>query len=193
MNMPKQDAVRWNHRYKNELHYTRGRDLPCALLKENSHLLPKEGKVLDVAMGNGRNAAFLAQKGFLVIGVDIAFEAVYYAKKRSPQLNAWVADLENCYLPLNYFDVILNFYYLQRSLLKKFIDLLKPGGLVFLETLTMPMRSIKPEISEEFLLAEGELLSIFSGWEILYYMEGWANSSDGKRKSIVSLIARSPK
>lgn len=190
--MPKQDAIRWNHRYKNESYYTHGRDVPCALLQENAHLLPVGGKALDIAMGNGRNAAFLAQKGLFVVGVDVSFEAIYYAKKWSPQLNVFVADLTNCYLPWNYFDVILNFYYLQRSLLKMFINLLKPGGLVFLETLTMSIRSIKPEISEEFLLAEGELWGMFSRWEILHYKEGWVNGSNGKRKPIASLIARLP-
>ncbi len=43
---------------------------PSALLLDYLHLLPK-GRVLDVAMGKGRNALYLAKHGFEVEGVDI--------------------------------------------------------------------------------------------------------------------------
>ena len=43
---------------------------PSTLLLEHLHLLPK-GRVLDVAMGKGRNALYLAKQGFDVEGVDI--------------------------------------------------------------------------------------------------------------------------
>jgi len=48
---------------------------PAPFLAENVGLLPK-GRVLDVAMGNGRNAIYLAQAGFEVEGVDMSPEAV---------------------------------------------------------------------------------------------------------------------
>ena len=44
-------------------------------LVENLELLP-EGRVLDVAMGSGRNAIYLARLGFEVEGVDMSPEAV---------------------------------------------------------------------------------------------------------------------
>jgi len=46
---------------------------PAQFLVENVELLPK-GRVLDVAMGSGRNAIYLARLGFEVEGVDMSPE-----------------------------------------------------------------------------------------------------------------------
>ena len=43
----------------------------------------KPGKAVDVAMGQGRNAIYLAKKGWDVTGFDIADEALAYAKKEA--------------------------------------------------------------------------------------------------------------
>ena len=48
---------------------------PAPFLVENIKLLPK-GRALDVAMGAGQNAIYLAKMGFEVEGVDISPEAV---------------------------------------------------------------------------------------------------------------------
>ena len=48
---------------------------PSTLLLDHLHLLSK-GRVLDVAMGKGRNAIYLAKHGFDVEGVDIDEKAV---------------------------------------------------------------------------------------------------------------------
>ena len=48
---------------------------PALFLVENIDLLPR-GRALDVAMGNGRNAIYLAKMGFQVEGVDASREAV---------------------------------------------------------------------------------------------------------------------
>ena len=52
---------------------------PSNFLVENIALLPKGAKVLDVAMGVGRNAIYLARAGYDVYGVDISQEAVALA------------------------------------------------------------------------------------------------------------------
>jgi len=57
------------------------RDLePSRFLVENVGILPK-GRALDVAMGRGRNALYLALMGFQVEGVDISPEAVKSASR----------------------------------------------------------------------------------------------------------------
>ena len=48
---------------------------PAQFLVENVALLPK-GRVLDVAMGSGRNALYLDRLGLKVEGVDMSPEAV---------------------------------------------------------------------------------------------------------------------
>ena len=44
---------------------------PAQFLVENVDILPKS-RVLDVAMGNGRNSIYLAKLGFCVEGIDIS-------------------------------------------------------------------------------------------------------------------------
>ena len=53
---------------------------PTEFLRNNIGLLQK-GRVLDVAMGKGQNAVFLAKMGFDVEGVDVSLEAVNDALK----------------------------------------------------------------------------------------------------------------
>ena len=94
---------------------------PAWFLVENIELLPK-GRVLDVAMGNGRNAIYLAKIGFEVEGIDISPEAVdsalESARKVGVTLRAQVANLEGNYsIKKGAYDVIICFNYLQRSLI----------------------------------------------------------------------------
>ncbi len=73
---------------------------PAQFLVDNIALLPK-GRALDVAMGAGHNAMYLAKMGFEVEGVDISPEAVSsaleLARKSGVNLRAQVADLERNY------------------------------------------------------------------------------------------------
>ncbi len=185
-----EDAARWNQRYDNQ---PRGWfSNPRSFLVEHLNLLPKQGLALDLAMGVGQNATLLVEHGLEVIGIDISTSAVRQAKAREPRIMAVVADLERFQLPSAQFDVILNFYYLQRKSYLDFARLLKPGGWLIFETLTLPMRSIKPEIEPEHLLREGELIEAFHGWEIVEYREGWVTSDHGNQKAVASLIARRP-
>lgn len=188
--MPKEDLLRWNERYANSL--GEGHEAPRAFLLQNLDLLPPRGVALDLAMGTGNNAGLLLEKGFNVIGIDISDVAVRLAKRRFPQLMAIIADLTAFHLPSGKFDVVLNFYYLQRELWPEFARILKPGGLLILETLTQEMQSIKPELPEEYLLNPGELKSWFGKWEILVYREGWVETDRGTQKAAASLIARRP-
>ena len=55
---------------------------PAQFLVENIDLLPR-GRALDIAMGNGRNAIYLARMGFQVEGVDASQEAVEEALARA--------------------------------------------------------------------------------------------------------------
>jgi tellurite methyltransferase len=184
------DAIRWNDRYKNNL--GKWNTPPRSLLKRYEEYIPREGLALDIAMGLGYNSKILLDRGLKVIGVDISAVAVYEAKKRNPDLLAVVADLTN--LNFNYLkvDVILNFYYLQRELFLLYPKILKPGGLLFVETLAHPMRSIKPELERKYLLEDGELKECFKDWEIIHYFEGWLNKESPKSKAIASLVARRP-
>lgn len=190
--MPVDDAIRWNERYKNP-HGNGWATEPRKFLIDHLDLLPREGLALDLAMGIGVNAGVLIEQGLVVVGVDIAAAAVTRARQAFPQLQAVVADLEHFALAERSFDLIIDLYYLQRDWVRNFATLLKPGGTVLMETLTRDMQSLRPEIPAAYLLEKGELLSLFTGWDVRAYREGWFPARNGKWKAVAGIVARLPK
>lgn len=189
--MPISDAERWNARYQEDERYSKY-DRPRPFLIENAGYLPEKGLVLDVAMGKGGNARFLLERGLRVVGVDISWVAVRHAKDRNPDLMAILTDLPHLSLPPNSFDVILNFYYLQRDLWPQYRRALRPGGILFLETLTRAMKSVNPEIDPVYLLEPGELREAFHDWHIHIYREGWVGEETNHPRAVASLVASKP-
>jgi len=185
--MPSDDARRWDARYR-ETSYSSFRE-PRKLIRDYMSVLSPSGRVLDLAMGLGGNAGYLAAHGCTVIGIDISSVAVRQVRAAFPTVQAVIADLEEIRFPPDSVDGILNFYYLQRGLWPEFRRMLKPGGVLFFETLTQDIRQMKPEIDPQFLLYPDELRGAFSDWEILYYFEGWQIRED-KQKAVASLVAR---
>ncbi len=188
--MVNSDALRWNKRYLEKKFLSNNE--PRSFLLETIDLFPRSGIVLDLAMGRGNNTGILINKGFTVIGVDISWYAIREAKKKYPELMAFIADLENFTFPNRSFDIILNFYYLNRELWKEFKFLLNPGGLLIVETLTQEMKQINPEIDPKYLLYENELRTAFSDWEVLSYHEGWTQTNTQHPRSVACLAARNP-
>ncbi len=188
--MSKDDSRRWNARYRNQFYDAE--PLPRAILESALPHLKPTGLALDLAMGLGVNARWLVERGFRVLGVDVSSEAVLYAKKRCPQLMAVLADLDDLFLPPKAFSTILNFYFLKRDLVSDFARMIQPGGIAIVETLTVDMLELNPEMPAEFLLQRGELPLLFKGWDILLYQEGWRPADHGGQKSVASLIAQFP-
>lgn len=185
-----EDARRWDEKYQNRRYDTYLK--PRQILIDHSNYLPRHGMALDVAMGLGGNAAYLCDRGLSVVGIDISGVAVRRAKNNNPNIMAVQADLAHFYLPTSHFDVILNFFFLQRPLIPILIGALRPGGLIFIETMTLSMLEIKPEIPIEVLLAPNELLNMFKHLDIITYFEGWTNSRDNHPRAVASLVARLP-
>lgn len=162
-----------------------------------SRVLPllKPGRALDVACGNGRNAIFLAERGFRVTAVDLSQEALSQldleARTRGLAIETRLLDLEaDPLLPLNYFDLILQFFYLHRPLLPVLGPLLKPGGFLVLRTFSCAGPFPGGLDNPAFVLKPGELLEIFQGWEILLHEEGLEPSKKGG--ALAGIVARRP-
>ena len=186
--MPHPDAARWNARYQHDGYNALVE--PRELLVQNADLLPPAGLVFEAAMGLGGNAGYLLERGLRVVGVDVSDVAVRQVKRRLPALMAVIADLNNFCLPTKAFDVILNFYYLQRELWPVYKRALRPGGLLFIETMTLDMLQINPDTDPAYLLKPGELRAAFEDLQILSYREGWTHGRRGHRRAVASLVAR---
>jgi tellurite methyltransferase len=183
-------AERWNERYTNQ---SDSFAAPVRkLLSDHRNLIPPNGFALEIAGGIGVTSDYLQNAGMQVFEIDISFQALRRAAKLNPEVIQITADAN--YLPLSgtRFDLICNFYFFDRCVIPSIKSLLKPGGIVFIETLTKEMLSIRPEIPPEYLLSANELRTHFSDFDILHYFEGWITSDHGKQKSIGSLIARKP-
>ncbi|TLD41158.1 MAG: tellurite resistance protein-related protein [Candidatus Jettenia ecosi] len=179
----------WDKRYGTEAFiYSKE---PVEFLKEHIDILPK-GKALDIAMGEGRNAIFLAKNGFDVDGCDISEVAINKAQKLAKENNvnirAFVADMETYKLPKNTYDVIACFYYLQRDIIPQIKEALKPGGMIIYETYTMENkeRGFEGPKNKDYLLESNELLHFFTDLKIIYYRELIIDN----KKAISSLIAK---
>lgn len=181
-------AEKWNSRYSGVI--KEGLQVPRQLLIDYQHLLPNQGRALDIAMGLGSNANFLHEIGLNVTGIDISHQAARLAKRSFPNLPVFVADLENYSFPVSHFHVILNFYYFQKDLAERYAGMLVNEGLLFFETLHQDFLQIKPEINPAYLVAKDELLELFPGLEVIHAFEGWTENSAGKKKCIAQLIAR---
>jgi tellurite methyltransferase len=163
---------------------------PSQFLVDNVELLPK-GRVLDVAMGSGRNALYLAKLGFEVEGVDISAEAVdnavAFAGQNNIDLNAEVRDLEKNYrIEKGRYDIIICFNYLQRSLMPQIKEGLRTGGMVVYETYLIDQPRFGKPRNPDYLLKHNELLDIFRGFRCLRYREGIIEN----RKAVAGIVAK---
>ena len=157
---------------------------PSRFLVDNIDLLPR-GLALDVAMGNGRNAIYLAKMGFDVEGVDISGEAVRQAidraKNEGVRLRTMVADLE-AFPQFNEgaYDLVICFDYLQRSLMPYIKRWLKPGGVLVYETYIEDQAQFGKPRNPDHLLRRNELLDTFRDFRVLRYREGLVEERSAK-------------
>lgn len=99
----------WDDRYKNN-DYCCGKEPNIFLLNNYQHI-PKGGRVLCLSEGEGRNAVFLASKGYRVTAVDLSEKAKEKAIKLARELNVQieydVADLSTYPIKALHWDGIV--------------------------------------------------------------------------------------
>lgn len=108
------------------------------------------GKVLDVACGTGDMAVELLRQGCSVTGVDLSKEMMAIAKRKAPQAEYRLADVERLPFGDANFDAVTcafgvrNFVHLEQGL-SEMLRVLKPGGrMVILELATPDSSLIRP-------------------------------------------------
>jgi 2-polyprenyl-3-methyl-5-hydroxy-6-metoxy-1,4-benzoquinol methylase len=101
----------------------------------------KPGTALDVAMGQGRNAVWLASQGWNVTGYDVSEEGLRQARaaaaSRGLKVNAVRASHQDFDIGRERWDLIVMTYALadmeDQAFLRRIQESLKPGGLVLVE------------------------------------------------------------
>lgn len=170
-----EDKVRWDKHHES----THGSAQPAAFLAEvfaaEAWPIPR-GRAIDIACGKGGNALFLAERGFDVVAIDISPVALEEGRRRAAEKDLIVdwqqADLEQIQLGEAAYDLVVNFNYLQRSLIPQIKAALKLGGAVVFETYLIDQPAIGHPKNPAYLLEHNELLSWFCDFRVLYYREG---------------------
>ncbi len=150
---------------------------PAKFLAENYDFFNPDSRILDMGMGEGRNAVFLAQKGHKVTGVDISSVAIkksyMLAKEFGVKIKGVVASLETYKIPDGSFDGVICFYYVDKKLIPKMIKWLKPGGILIYEANTIKQLSKKSHHRSSLnqYLKPQELLTLFPGMQVLKFEE----------------------
>lgn len=179
----------WDTRYQNNPGYVFGKD-PARFLLENRIFLPTPGVALDVAVGEGRNAAYLARLGFRVAGIDLSkaglIKASRLAFEHGVAIQPVMADLTKIAIAPASLDLIVCINFLERPLLPVLMEALKPKGRLFMETYTKGQvkYSFGPS-NIDHLLKEGELLELFKDLSILFYQE-LDNELTGAKAGIIA-------
>lgn len=166
---------KWNLKYQQK-EFLYGRE-PMLALK---NLLPelRPGKVIDIGMGEGRNAVYLAQKGFTVDGIDASSVAIERAKKLAQEkgvaVEAKVQNLDFFLMPLMKFDsVVMGYFRPQPRFFSEVRRGLVAGGTFLLEAYTTEHVRAHPNagIELEECYKPNEILSHLKDFHILYYRE----------------------
>jgi tellurite methyltransferase len=187
----KADQTRWNKKYEGK-EFALGKE-PNPFLKKYLPLLLR-GKALDIAAGEGKNAVFLATHGFEVDAVDISEKGLRkvrkLAKEAGVRVHTILSDLDVYPIEENKYDLIVNFYFLGRSLVPRIKKGLKKGGKVIFETYTLEHRKLGVQGPKQanYFLKPNELIRLFKDFRILFYREGIFREGGGK-KAVASLIA----
>jgi len=164
-------------------------ETPAPLVVEFASGL-KPGSALDLACGPGRNALYLAERGWHVTAFDGSSTAIELLRASNPSIDARVVDLEavGFEVPADNYGLVLSCYYLQRSLVALMKSALRPGGLLIMIVHVADADQPRGTPARAY---PGELRTFVEGWHILHYREGEPEESC-HRHAVAELVARRP-
>jgi SAM-dependent methyltransferase len=157
----------------------------------------KPGRALDIGMGQGRNAIWLAGQGWDVTGIDVSDEGLAQGNAIAKRHGLRLRTERVGYAEFNYgdeqWDLIVLCYFLPKDLPPRLLRALKPGGLVVVE-------GFHAETGYSRLLfggfADNELPRLFNGYRTLQYEDLIADAewggALGEKNRVVRLLAQKP-
>lgn len=175
----------FNSPYYHQLYFKRDELEAAAFInKFIDHLKPQQDcKMLDVACGKGRHSIQLAEKGFIVTGIDLSEDSIREAKENeSKNLEFFVHDMR---LPfrINYFEYAFNFftsfgYFKTRrehdNAIRTIAQSLKPNGIFVLDYLNV-------HYAEDHLVHKSEKQID----DVNYYITKWFDEDHFYKKIVV--------
>jgi 2-polyprenyl-3-methyl-5-hydroxy-6-metoxy-1,4-benzoquinol methylase len=188
---PSQEA--WNEVFTKR----QGREFPHNKFLAETIKEKTPGKALDIGIGEGRNAIFLASQGWEVTGFDISDVGVKLtraaAQKRGVKVEALVEDADRFDYGRQRWDLVLGMYMhavITRNA-EKIIDSLKPGGIIVVEGFHRDLN--RQGLQGSYMgYQSNELLKAFNRLRVLHYEDtvgpaDWGRS--GHEAPIVRFIA----
>jgi SAM-dependent methyltransferase len=170
------ESGKWNKIYQSKAHAVDITTLsPAFILQEFHHLLPGQGKALDLACGLGANALFLAQHNLQTYAWDISSTAIKHLMNSAHTLNlnitTEVRDVITTPPEENSFDVIIVCHFLDRQIIPYIISALRKGGLLFYQTFTKAHVQNTGPSNEKYRLDKNELLKLCNELDVVVYRE----------------------
>jgi len=194
----------WDERYSQE-EYVYGTE-PNDFLRQHVDAIPK-GRVLSLCEGEGRNAVFLATKGYTVTGVDSSSIGLAKAQKlataRGVSITTELADMADFSIAQNTWDGVVSIFChippaMRAELHRQVVAGLKPGGVLVLEAYTPDQLALGtggPKVKEMTMTAE-DLRRELEGLEFDLVQELERDVTEGifhtGKGAVVQLIARKP-
>jgi len=176
----------WDSFYKKRNHAF-GKE-PVAFLKEHLRNLRK-GRAFVPAMGEGRNAIFLAKSGFKVDGVDLSSvavdRAVEEALAQKTSIKGVVADLFQYQYQKETYDLVFVSLFYAAPLVPKFKSILKRGGFLMMYLKLDTGKPSRKNSPDDFLVRASELKSDVADLELVDYREFRDRNGD-----VVAVLAR---
>lgn len=156
----------------------------------------RPGTALDVGMGQGRNAVYLAQQGWAVTGFDPAEQAVAAAQAEAARvgvkLTAVPVDDSRFDFGKDRWDLIVLSYVGAREFVPRIYDSLKPGGMVVVEAFHRDATKNGP-IGGAVVFDTNELLKLFERFRVTHYEDVEDVADFGMQKvRVVRLAAEKP-
>ncbi len=195
----------WDQRY-NEAGFAYG-TTPNDFLKSEYFRIPKGGRVLCLAEGEGRNAVFLAMQGYSVTAVDQSAVGLEKAESLAIQygveITTEVIDLADYDLGCEVWDGIVSIAahvlpLLRKELHAQVVKSLKDDGVFILEAYTehqIEMSGVggPPPSQKELFMSLDKLVIELEGLEFIIGSEVERNISEGKyhqgESAVVQVVA----
>lgn len=105
----------------------------------NYYSLKEKSNILDAGCGVGRNSRYLAEKNYIVTGIDLSDFAIQIAKKNVPQGSFFAGDICKNQFKTSFFDAIIDVGCLhgnpdkkRREIIKEYERISKKGAKLFI-------------------------------------------------------------